>query len=127
MKRIVLIAALLLSSHAISGDSDLFANVEGIYEGSLFSGADMDPVITSFQFENGQLSGKYAMGEEEGLALGSLADIQVESPYSLSMTWTDKYGEGTLRILFSEDYQAFNGFWGYSETPVRLPWSGIKR
>ena len=128
MRSIALVSILLFSTAAFCDDTDLLAKFAGTFNGSLFSGSDMDPVITSFTLnKQGELSGKYAMGEEEGLEVGTLKDIHIESAFSISMTWKDKYGEGTLRILFSEDYQVFWGFWGDSETPAALTWNGIRK
>ncbi len=128
MRSIALITILLFSTAVFSDDADLLAKFAGTFEGSLFNGSDMDPVITSFSLnDKGELSGKYAMGEEKSIELGTLEDIHIESAYSISMTWKDKYGEGTLRILFSEDYQVFWGFWGDSETPAAITWNGLRK
>jgi len=128
MKSVIFFIILAFSIPAFSSDADVLAKIAGTFEGNLFSGSDMDPVITSFTInESGEITGKYAMGEEEGLEVGTLNNIQVDSEFSVTMTWKDKYGKGTLRILFSEDYRIFRGFWGDSKNPVIWPWDGIRK
>lgn len=99
----------------------------GAYQGKVFNGDDMDPVITSFyQDESGKLVGQYAMGEENGLEIGELFNIRIEKHDLVLADWRDKYGAGVVRLLFSADYQSFNGFWGEVEAETLLPWNGSK-
>jgi hypothetical protein len=102
--------------------------IRGAFQGQVFNGDDMDPVITNFkQNANGDTSGTYVMGEKDGLETGTLSDFQWEGPYTLRCQWKDKYGTGTLRILFSAEYRMFRGFWGKSEDTAFLPWDGVKQ
>ena len=99
----------------------------GAYQGKVFNGDDMDPIITSFyQDDSGKLVGRYAMGEENGLELGELSNIRIEKHDLVLADWRDKYGTGMVRMLFSADYQSFNGFWGEVEAESILPWNGTK-
>ena len=87
----------------------------------------MDPVLTTFKYSDGELSGIYAVGEEAGLEVGILSECTWENPYVLKCRWKDKYGAGTLRMLFSAHYKSFRGFWGKSDDTASLPWDGVKQ
>lgn len=101
--------------------------ITGTYIGNVLNGDDMDPVLTTFYLnDSGNIVGKYAMGEEAGLELGSLSDFRTEGSYTIVVNWKDKYGSGVLRMLFSSDYSLFYGLWGASESDTSLPWNGLK-
>jgi hypothetical protein len=100
----------------------------GTFQGQVFSGDDLDPVLTTFkENEKGELSGIYAMEEEEGLEEGQLSEFTWETPYVLKCRWKDRYGDGTLRMLFSAQHAMFQGFWGDSDDKTFFPWSGVKQ
>jgi hypothetical protein len=102
--------------------------LSGTYEGRVFNGDNMDPVLTTFFIdESGQVLGKYAMGEETGLEVGVLTNLRMEGDYTFVFDWKDRYGTGILRILFSSDYKVFYGLWGKTQSDTLLPWNGIKR
>lgn len=127
MKSVLLCIMLLVSFPSYSNDVTVLENIIGSFEGSVFSNS-VYPIVTNFKFnEKGEISGTYIFEEESGPTEGSLRNIKSESAFSFLMVWEDKYGKGTLRILFSEDYQAFKGFWGDSQTPVTLLWDGVKK
>lgn len=98
------------------------------YEGQVFNGDDIDPILTTFVIEDGKkLMGTYVIEEETGFESGNLSDCQLEGTYTVTCTWRDKYGAGFARILFSTDYRSFNGFWGQSSDTTLLPWSGVRK
>ncbi len=100
----------------------------GSYQGRVYSGNDLDPVLTTFyRDEAGQLVGSYAMGEENGLALGELSHFRREGDFTWVADWKDKYGTGVLRMLFSSNQKVFHGFWGNSSAETYLPWDGVKQ
>ncbi len=122
------IMLVLFCSVAFAEEQFAIQSIVGSYEGSVFSGDDMIRVQTSFSLgESGAISGQYVMVEDDGLEMGTLTNFLVESSYSASMTWADKYGSGILRVVFSEDYSSFVGFWGDDVTPASLPWNGTKK
>lgn len=109
-------------------DSDMAESILGSYEGAVSNGDDYDPVATTFYRDaQGELAGSYVIEEEQGSATGNLSEFRTESKYTAVFTWSDKYGDGTLRILFSEDYQLFAGFWGSNGAAATLPWLGAKQ
>ncbi len=127
IKGFLLILFLLASGCATTTEIDPDANKSfvGSYTGQVYDGGSFTPVTTTFSLStDGQLSGSYALQTQAGVEQGSLTNVQRESDYSLSMHWDDKYGNGLLRVLFSEDFNAFMGFWGGENTPVAFPWGG---
>lgn len=128
MKSILLFAILTFSIPAFSSNDEALSNIAGVYAGSLLSNGDMLPVTTHFTLsDQGELTGTYELIEEDGSEAGTLKNINVNSDFFLTMTWEDKYGEGTLRVLFSEDYSVFKGFWGDSGNLITLDWDGAKQ
>ena len=118
---------LIVSSISYGAENTLFNKIQGVYAGQIASGEEMVPVLTAFTIDKkGVLIGAYAMDEVEGLEIGALTVLKKESPYTVSMRWHDKYGTGTVRLLFSEDYVLFSGFWGYEDSPASLYWDGEK-
>ena len=129
-KSIVLMLVLFCSVAPVAFAEQQFAiqSIVGTYEGSVFSGNAMYPVLTSFSLdESGTISGRYVIDEEDGLENGTLIKFRFESQYSVSMMWNDKYGQGILRVIFSGDYSSFVGFWGNDKISTSLPWNGIKQ
>lgn len=117
-----------LFSEANSKEKLIIPALSGTYEGRVFNGDNMDPVLTTlFINQLGQVIGKYAMGEETGLEIGELSNLKMEGDYTFVFDWKDKYGTGTLRLLFSSDYKTFYGFWGKTKSETVLPWNGIKK
>jgi len=103
------------------------AKILGSYSGEVFNGADLDPVITSFSYnEDGDLVGNYIVEEEDGELKGTLTNADWESLFTLTFKWTDKYGTGKLRVLFSGGYKIFSGFWGAKGEVADVPWNGVK-
>lgn len=103
-------------------------NIIGSYEGNVFNGDDMDPILTIFFLNNsGELVGKYAIKEDNGLEEGELSNFRMESNYTVVVDWKDNYGTGVLRMLFASNYKIFYGFWGELDTETSLPWNGIQQ
>ena len=135
MKKLIwlLLFSLIYSASSIAesdkGQSNqgTYPPIIGTYNGNVFNGNDMDPVLTTFFLnDSGQIIGKYAIGEETGLELGKLSNLRTEGNYTIVVDWKDKYGSGVLRMLFSSDYWMFYGLWGKSKTNTSLPWNGVK-
>ena len=114
----------------ILDDPELVAQPQilGTFQGDVFNGGGMDRVLTNFRKNaDGKISGTYVISEENGHEAGTLSKFKREGPYTLKCEWKDKYGTGTLRILFSSQYKLFRGFWGEAEGDTSLPWNGVKR
>jgi len=98
------------------------------YQGKVFNGGDLDPVITVFKTSpTGELTGAYIINEGENIEKGTLSNFEWKSDYTLVCTWKDKYGDGILRILFAADFSRFEGFWGESSKTATLSWSGLRQ
>ena len=105
-----------------------YQQLAGTYTGEVFNGADMDAVTTTFSFDsNGRLSGRYTVDEENGAYSGRLSNFTFEGPRTISMEWTDKFGEGFATMEFSRDFSSFTGAWGSLDSDNMLPWHGNKR
>lgn len=123
------LAALLVSvvvPPAAAEDSSLSAGpLPGAYQGQVYNGDNLDPVLTVF-FRDGsaRLRGTYAVGEDEGFQAGALEDCGWDADYLLRCRWTDRHGTGIVRMLFSADYRSFRGFWGTGNDDTFLPWDG---
>ncbi len=101
--------------------------ITGVYNGHVFNGDDLDPVLTTIKVDNnGVLYGKYTIVEEESVVFGKLTNFRSEGKYTITVDWEDKYGSGVLRILFSANYRFFYGYWGKSESYTNFPWDGVR-
>ena len=124
---ITLVGASVLLSAGKANEHDRSRIVDGRFQGQVFNGDDMDPVLTTFVASSqGRASGAYLITEENRDVVGTLSNFKWESPYVLTCTWQDTYGSGTLRILFSTEYTMFRGFWGESDDTTNRPWDGVK-
>ncbi len=103
-------------------------NVTGIYKGDVVSGGGTIPVKTEFFTDKqGLVAGRYEMTEAGGMVVpGTLDHFEKEDPYTLVAQWHDKYGNGYLRMLFSELKYVFKGFWGASKDGTLMNWDGYK-
>ena len=122
--------AVISGSNAAQAQSDQAPPppILATYEGQVFNGDDMDSILTTFSIDDGkQLSGTYVVEEETGMETGKLSDCKLESAYTVTCTWQDKYGSGFARILFSADYRSFGGYWGLSSDTTFLPWNGTRK
>ena len=130
---IALLLCILLPTIA-TADDDInnqpgtdISQIAGTYTGVVFNGDNVDQVMTTLLFnESGELVAEYAMGEEAGLAMGKLSNFRREGEYTFVADWSDKYGTGVLRMLFSSNFKLFYGLWGKTSNDTILPWNGIK-
>jgi hypothetical protein len=99
----------------------------GSYEGQVYNGDDMDPVLTVFsRSPGGSWTGSYVLGEEDDVEVGQLDACTWETMLLITCRWTDRHGVGFARLLFSSDYRAFRGFWGNTMDALSLPWDGSR-
>lgn len=98
------------------------------FEGQVFNGDNLDPLLTTFFFENGKkLRGTYVVEAEEGMDSGELTDCHLEGAYAVVCTWKDSQGTGIARMLFAADYRSFNGYWGRSSDTTVFPLNGMRK
>lgn len=130
MHHLIIALTCLFAFHSVvlgKNKIDLTA-LEGNYQGHVWNGGDTDPVFTIFRLTaDKKLSGSYSIKEEGGIERGTLSEFKWESDYVLVCRWQDRYGEGTLRILFSADLSTFRGFWGTNSETTLFQWDGAKQ
>ncbi len=98
------------------------------FEGQVFNGDNLDPLLTTFFFENGKkLRGTYVVEAEEGMDSGELSDCHLEGTFTVVCTWKDSHGVGIARMLFAADYRSFNGYWGPSSETAVFPLNGVRK
>ncbi len=116
-----------LSCHAQEEIPDL-APFAGTYQGVVLNGYQLEPITTTFRLAaGGRLTGEYLIEDsEEGSKPGSLSNVYLEAPGTLTLEWTDKDGEGYARLVFSSDYRRFDGFWGTPDSEADNPWTGTR-
>jgi opacity protein-like surface antigen len=128
MKRFILACALLLPLLAVAAVPEFVQRLAGSFSGEVFNGTDLDPVVTSFSLDrHGRLSGSYTVDEENGAYSGILTNIVFEDASTISMEWTDKFGEGFARLQFNGDFSSFTGEWTDKDGTGGLPWSGQRQ
>jgi len=104
--------------------------VPGSYSGEV-SGEDYtDPVITEFILTpEGRILGSYVIAEpsdteETELVLGLLTDCEAIAVPRLNCTWHDRYGSGSLKMTFADDFSSFEGRWNIASEVESYPWTG---
>jgi hypothetical protein len=129
IRQILLCCFLLLPALAFpAAEPESLRKVAGTFHGEVFNGTDLDPVVTRFSVDaNGRISGSYTVDEENGAYSGMLSSIVFEDANTISMAWTDKFGEGYALLQFSSDYSSFTGEWTDVDGAGGLPWSGERR
>ncbi len=75
----------------------------------------------------GTLAGDYEFLENGNKISGTLYDFQAHDPLVLKCKWRDKYGTGSLEMLFSEDVAQFAGQWGVDGYAEKFGWNGGKK
>jgi hypothetical protein len=124
---ITLISILCLAAAGTFAADNPYAQLAGVYNGEVYNGADLDPVVTTFRLErSGRLVGEYRVEEENGAYSGSLSNIVFEDANTITMEWTDQFGEGFAVMEFADDFASFAGEWSSKESPNALPWNGKK-
>ncbi len=104
-----------------------YAALAGVYHGEVYNGADLDPVVTTFTLEpSGRLVGKYVVGEENGEYNGHLSNVVFGDTHTITLEWTDKFGEGFAVMEFADDFESFAGEWSSKDGTNPLPWNGKK-
>jgi hypothetical protein len=123
------VLAVMLSvaaTSSLAADND-YEQIAGSYHGEVFNGADLDPVVTTFRFAaSGRLVGDYVVDEENGAYSGTISNVVFEGPRTITLEWTDKFGEGFAVMEFARDYRTFAGEWTNRDGTNPHPWNGSK-
>jgi hypothetical protein len=126
-RHICLLALHLFVFQTVHAAENPYSLLPGTYNGEVFNGNDMDPVVTTFTLEpSGRLTGFYEVEEENGAYKGTLSNIIFDDVRTISMEWTDKFGEGLAVMEFSSDFSSFVGEWTNKDGENPLPWRGSK-
>ncbi|HWK55074.1 MAG TPA: hypothetical protein VNR18_11935 [Hyphomicrobiales bacterium] len=129
MLRLSFFLACLCACSSLAGAAeDPYSRLAGTYVGEVYNGADLDPVITEFILQpTGRMTGSYSVDEEDGAFSGTLSNILFEDERTISLEWTDKFGEGFAIMEFSRDFSSFTGEWTGKDGTNPLPWTGEKQ
>jgi hypothetical protein len=124
---VVAACVLLVPSLYTLAAENPYASLAGTYHGEVYNGADLDPVVTVFTLDpSGRMSGEYTVSEENGTYSGRLSNIVFEDLHTITLEWTDQFGEGFAVMEFSEDFNSFAGEWSGKDSASGLPWNGKK-
>ena len=90
-----------------------FAGVDGLFAGELkYPNGDSYKMASEFNTnDEGAVWGKYTWIEKGTKYKGSFFKGKLEG-FNLKIFWTDKFGEGWLKIQFDEQFESFDGEWG---------------
>lgn len=123
----VLLCLIVLVSACATNRSNPLQSLSGTYIGQVNSVINI-PIKTEFSVnDKGVRSGQYVMTERSGAQVsGTLDEFKQEGPYTLLVSWHDKYGNGKLRMLFSQQLRSFKGFWGHHDDGTLMRWDGVK-
>ena len=124
LSKLLLLAALFVSVSVRTSYAD---ENTVTYCGTLLSGTAATDVVTTVQFK-GQtdLVGTYRFLENGKPVVGTLVAKDVINIHQVVLLWTDKYGEGSLAVSFSEDFDSFDGKWGSGNDVPTKTWQGKK-
>lgn len=124
----LLLTTLLACSTLLVAEPADYSRMAGSYSGEVYNGNDMDPVVTSFTLTaNGRLRGNYIVEDEIEIVEGTISNAVLVEGRTWSFEWTDKYGEGSAVLIFSDDFQSFRGYWTDKSAAREFPWSGVKQ
>ena len=127
VSKVITLASILWYLAIAHAADNPYAELAGVYEGEVYNGVDLDPVVTTFTLDpSGRFSGGYVVGEENGEYSGHISNIVFDDPHTITMEWTDKFGEGFATMEFAEDYKSFAGEWSSKDGTSPLPWNGKK-
>lgn len=123
----VLCCLMVLVSACVTNKPNPLQGLTGTYVGQVTSVINI-PIKTEFNVnDKGVKSGSYVMTERDGTQVsGTLDEFKQEGPYTLLVSWHDKYGNGKLRMLFSQQQRSFKGFWGHHADSTLMRWDGVK-
>lgn len=127
LNRYVLFCLIILTSACTTNRPNPLQSLSGTYIGQVNSVINI-PIRTEFSVnDKGLGAGQYVMTEENGVQVyGTLDEFKQEGPYTLLVSWHDKYGNGKLRMLFSQKLHLFKGFWGHHADDTLMRWDGVK-
>ncbi|MDD5272506.1 MAG: hypothetical protein PHU14_07295 [Methylovulum sp.] len=105
-----------------------FFKITGDYQGVIASAKTRHPIKTTFSVSKvNKITGAYVIEEGDRTRAGELVKAEIAGPNTLQFQWHDEDGNGTVRIIFSEDLAHFSGNWG-NDTNLDLGngWDGEK-
>lgn len=124
------LALLLAGCAAQTGDSMTASGpspMVGTFDGKIMSNSLIPAMTRIAQDKDMSLRGDYLMHESGGDVPGKLSSCKPTGERGLRCRWTDKYGSGTLRVTFNEDFSAFEGTWSADGSTKNYAWNGARR
>lgn len=96
----------------------------GKYRGRVISqGKELPVVTTLYRDKKKQIVGRYIIIEGKELTKGTLTGFKSTGRFEGEFTWSDKFGQGTLRLTFASDLESFDGYWGVNQR-TNFRWNG---
>ena len=81
-------------------------------------------MVSEFKVNNeGEVWGKYSYKYQNKNYKGSFYEGKLEG-VNLKIFWTDKFGEGWLKVKFDEKFYTFDGEWGVIKDNFELKKEG---
>jgi hypothetical protein len=82
-------------------------------------------VSTKFhEASDGNIVGEYKVSGTDGEYSGTLVQRGPIHDHAMTLDWKDKYGVGTLDIIFDDDACEFAGSWQTADGTESYPWQG---
>ncbi|MBY0550715.1 MAG: hypothetical protein K2W95_25775 [Candidatus Obscuribacterales bacterium] len=108
--------------------------LSGVFTGYLTQGSVRKrfPVTTTFAVDNGSVSGRYLV-ENSDVIEGEPTEYEGKLVLSrcngetLSFEWQDRYGHGTLHVMFEPNRESFHGQWSSPFSPNSYQWTGNRK
>lgn len=97
------------------------------YQSQIWSADSLVSGTTEFRkTSDGSIEGSYTMNEQEEVVPGTLSQCQTMQVRVMRCVWNDKYGTGSLKVTFSENFSSFDGYWGGENSESAFPWNGSR-
>ncbi|MDR3375425.1 MAG: hypothetical protein P4L98_17000 [Ancalomicrobiaceae bacterium] len=115
----------LVGAAPAAGEDRWWREVPDVYASQIWSGGGLLAGRTEFALgDDGRLIGQYSFVENDGTReRGTLDGCEPSGRRRLVCRWHDDYGDGLLKLQFSQGLDRFDGGWSQAGKAVR-PWRG---
>jgi hypothetical protein len=121
------VALMLLAAVPARALDTCFADSVGPWRGPVWNEIGLEKMDTDFSFAaDGTLMGRYHVYDADPFD-GTLTEFRQTAHCEADFTWTDRFGTGTVHILFEPDIGRFVGEWGDKHMPPTLEFDGFRR
>tara|TARA_B110000261_G_scaffold158654_1_gene195278 strand:+ start:175 stop:1086 length:912 start_codon:yes stop_codon:yes gene_type:complete len=112
------------SNNALKVNNTWTALAVGTYRGEIWSNGQPTIGVTLFSRDSAKkLSGSYSFGSNTGLLRNCL---EIGTSQELACEWKDKYGSGSMKVVFSNDLKSFSGYWNFLGESDNFVWNGSR-